>query len=319
MSTRAALPACTASASAAALALVVQPVGIRDWPLLDMAVTRLLDGGLEAAYSMPGFLQGPLALVVGLAFHPLPHAEQVWAVVAGAALGPLLWWFCRPLPWSLALLPVLPWASFAAAGHPDDLGAVVLMLVACRKGSGLIVAAAAAFKPWAVAGVAALRSLPAWAAFVVGTALLWLPVVLAHPSTEIQHNPIQSASPMGYVFDGVMPAWVRPAQLLLIAVVALIAARRVTLERAMLAALAVRVMTEPGDFDYYFGPLALLGAVTGSRRTTVLVVLAWLAKVSPWPAATRLVLLVALLAVVVRPTEDTQPERAEVQQPVLVG
>lgn len=294
MRTRAAI----AAVAAAALAVAVQPAGIQDWHLLDEAVSRLLDG--TGAYSAPSFLEGPLTLLVGLVFHPLPHADQVWAVLAGLALGPLLLLSPR-LSWSGALLPVIPWAAFAAAGHPDDLAAVTLLLLVGRR-PGLTVAVAAAFKPWAVAGVAAFRTVKAWIVFGLVSVVLWLPFLLAHPATHAQWVRVHPGSPMLLVFGkGTLPDWTRPAQLLLVVAVAWGAARFVDTRRAVLAALIVRVMTEAGDFDYYFGPLALMSTVVGERRATALLVVSWAGKFAPGSAVVRLVTLLAALVVVVLP------------------
>jgi hypothetical protein len=301
--------------AAAALALAGQSAGTQDWRLLSEAVDRLLTGGFTGAYSDPSFLEGPLTLGVGLVFHPVPHAAQVWAVLAGLALGPLLL-LTRRLSWSLALLPVVPWAAFAASGHPDDLAAVVLLILACRSRPGVLVAVAAAFKPWAVAGVATFRNLRTWMIFAGLSVVLWLPMLLAHPATQAQWTDARPASPMLLVFGrGTLPDWTRPVQLLLVVAVAWLAARWVGPERAILAALVVRVMTEAGDFDYYFGPLALLAAVTGSRRATALTTLAWAGKFAPAPAVVRLVVLAAALAVVLLPERVNVPALT-VREPV---
>jgi hypothetical protein len=284
--------ALVASAAGGSLAVVVQPVVMQDWQTTDLAVSRLLHGGLPAVYGDPGFLEGPLSLLVGLAFHPFgSNAPLVWAAFAGAMIGPLLL-LARQDSWTLALLPVAPWAAFAAAGHPDDLGAVALMVLAAYRAHGWFLAGAVAFKPWGVAGCAALRSRRDWFVFGSLTVALWLPVLLSHPRTNGQFIVVQSASPMALVFGaGTLPVWVRPTQMLLLAGGGWLAARRVSVLSAMTMAMAIRVGTEPGGFDYYFGPLALLAAASGSRRTTALVVLCWLAKFGPEPALGRLLLL----------------------------
>lgn len=288
-----------ASASAGSLAVVVQPVVMQDWQTTDQAVTRLLHGGLPAVYSDPGFLEGPLSLLVGLVFHPFGSAAPLlWAAFAGAMLGPLLL-LTRQNSWTLTLLPLAPWAAFAAAGHPDDLGAIALMLAAVYRAPGWCVAGAVAFKPWGVAGCAALRSRRDWLVFAAFALALWLPVLLAHPATTGQWVVVQRASPMALLFGaGVLPVWVRPVQLAIIGGASWLAARRVPARAAMVVALAVRIATEPGAFDYYFGPLVLMAAASGSRRTTVLAVLAWLMKSAPDPALWRtgLLFLVAMSA-----------------------
>lgn len=294
--------AAVAAALAAALAVVVQPVVMQDWPTADDASQRLLHGGLSAVYSDPGFLEGPLSLLVGLVFHPFGSAGPVvWAGFAGAMLGPLLL-LSRRDSWALTLLPVTPWAAFAAAGHPDDLGAVALMLLACYRTPGWCLGAAVAFKPWAVAGCGALRSRRDWLIFAGFAFALWLPVLLSHPATSGQWIVVQQASPMALLFGaGVLPGWVRPAQLLTIAGAGWLAARKVSTQAAMTVAMAVRIATEPGAFDYYFGPLVLLAAATGSKRTTVLAVLAWTVKPGPDPAIWRAVLLAAVMVSAMAP------------------
>jgi hypothetical protein len=299
-----------ASTLAGSLAAVVQPVVMQDWQTTDLAVTRLLHGGLTNVYADPGFLEGPLSLLIGLALHPLgSSAALVWAVLAGAMLGPLLL-LSRQDSWVLTLLCVAPWASFAAAGHPDDLGAVALMLLAAYRAPGWCLAAAVAFKPWAVAGMGALRSRRDLLIFAGFAVVLWLPVLLSHPAMSGQWIVVQTASPMALVFGaGRLPGWVRPAQLLAMAGSGWFAARRVSVPASMTVALAVRIATEPGGFDYYFGPLVLMAAVSGSRRTTVLAVGAWLVKFAPDPAWWRLALLVAVAVSALRLANDVGTDR----------
>jgi hypothetical protein len=107
----------------------------------------------------------------------------------------------------------------------------------------------------------------------------------------VQHN-----APLHVLVTGHLPGWVRAAQLIACALVGYLVTRRSGVAAGLTAGLAVRILLEPGDFDYYFGSLAI--AATG-RRQSFLVLAAWATKMVPFQPWPRLILL--LLIVLAKP------------------
>lgn len=289
-----------AAAVAAALALAVQAQTIQDYVALHGATERLLHGGLGAVYSDAGFLEGPLTLIVGLILYPFGDAGATLLTVAvGLALWPLLILAervaRRPLPRPVVAVTVVPWVSLSCSGHADDVAAVGLALAACLALPGVWLAVGAAFKPWAVAGVGAIRSWRSACVFGVASLALWLPVLLSHPVTDGETIPVQPNAPLYLLTPGVLPGWVRTAQLLTVMVVGFAVSRRHGAAVGLVAAMAVRIMLEPGDFDYYFGTLIVAAAATGTRRVPLLVLAAYSAKFLPLQPAPRLALLLLVV------------------------
>ncbi len=173
--------------------------------------------------------------------------------------------------------------------HPDDVLALtllaVLVAVVARRGpaapavAGLALSLAVAAKPWAVVGLPLLLVLPrgrwravALAAAAVGVA--WLPFLLAARGTTGALAPPVRVSDtsvlwwLGWHDAGVVPAWVRPAQLLGGPAVALVAVLRRRWAGAILAGLALRLFLDPQHLGYYAAGavLAALVADLASRR-----------------------------------------------------
>jgi hypothetical protein len=176
--------------------------------------------------------------------------------------------------------------------HLDDMLALALAsaaayLIARHQAwwlAAALLGTAAATKPWAIIfvpiifGVPRVRRSQAALVLVVTAGLWWLPFIIGGPGTvsSLAHFPVQMRP--GAVFwplgvHGFVQGWLRPVQFAGgIAAGALIARRG---ERAWLAAplaaLAVRVITDPYSFSYYgLGPVlfAILWDLTrpGSRR-----------------------------------------------------
>lgn len=201
------------------------------------------------------------------------------------------------------------WAKLGGYGHLDD--AIVLTaatggVVLCRRRMPLVVAAliglAIATKPWAVIflplaiemGTAGQvvppsrwsRLRPVVVAVVVGV-LAWAPFVLYEPSTLRSLRPTVkvAADSVLSLFGAATepPGWLRIAQLGLASGVALAAVLRRVPEGVILAAVAVRLVTDPGTWGYYT-PALLLGALLWDVART-----SW-----RWPVTT---LVMALLLV----------------------
>lgn len=132
----------------------------------------------------------------------------------------------------------------------------------------MLLGVAAAAKPWAIAFAPVVLALPGrrivrLLLVAAVPALTWVPFVLAEPETldvtefRIEVDPTSTLRALG-VDDDETPSWARPAQLIGGAVVATMAVRRGRPHTAVLAAVAVRLLFEPGAHRYYTA-----GAVLG--------------------------------------------------------
>jgi hypothetical protein len=247
--------------------------------------------GLHLYAAHPVLQIGPLALAVAALLRMLgPDNGQVMAIAAMSVTGPLVlsgvW---RLLPGSergrntrllfagLLFLPV--WAELTTHfGHLDDLLALCFSVAALHAISrqnpvwaGLAVAAAVDAKPWAAAFVAILLALPrrqwlaALAAFTGGVAVAWLPFLIADPHSLIAAqftipNDHSSALRVLGINAASTPSWDRTAQIVLGAVGGALAVWRGRWQAALLVALAVRILLDPGVYAYYTSGV-LLGTI----------------------------------------------------------
>jgi hypothetical protein len=129
-------------------------------------------------------------------------------------------------------------------------------------------------KPWAVAGLPLLgRDIRAWA-IAAACQVVWLPFVIDILAGDVQQA-TQAGSPLRPLLGVAqsVPTWWRGAQLLAIVVAAAVcvAVRRV--DAALTVALCVRMLLDPGDFDYYPASVALVALTLGRMRAAVIVVL----------------------------------------------
>jgi hypothetical protein len=168
------------------------------------------------------------------------------------------------------MLGVPLWMELAVHySHLDDalalaLAAAAAWAAAARRGwAGPLLGAAIAAKPWAAGFLPLLWALPPgrrrsgvlWAIAVPLGA--WLPFAVADPGMvwSTSHFTIQNASDSALRILGVhaarTPGWCRPAQLLGGVAVAALAVRRGRWPAVLLAAVAVRLLLDPGTYDYY--------------------------------------------------------------------
>jgi hypothetical protein len=195
-------------------------------------------------------------------------------------------------------LPVaLAW-GFDSGGwkHLDDelaltLVAVASYLIAKRRlwwVIGLFLGTAVAAKPWAVILVPILCGIPrqerakSTLLMLVIAAAWWAPFMIASPGTVQALGPFQIEVRDGSVLQllglhGEVQQWLRPTQVLVGLAVAFLVVKRRGWSAAPLAAMTIRVATDPYVFAYYgLGPIvfALLADATrpSRRRAPVFVV-----------------------------------------------
>lgn len=190
-------------------------------------------------------------------------------------------------------LPVMAvWSEVAVQwAHPDDVLAIgfsVLTLRMLRCGlpltAALLLAAATGCKPWALAFAPLLLLVPKprWVAsamvFTGAVILTWLPFYLADPGTVTAGrfgipNSLASSPRVLGEHAASTPSWCRPAQLIGGAGLVLLAIRGQRWPAAILVAVALRLLLDPGTKNYYDAGL-LVG--------TAICDLALLAGPIPW-------------------------------------
>lgn len=188
------------------------------------------------------------------------------------------------------VVAAVAWVPLAARYlHIDDALAVLAIVgavvaIRCERGvlAGLLVGAAIGCKPWAAPMMPMLAGLPrtqwrrAAAAAVAATAAVWLPFLIAAPSMVRAGSPqvdVSDASVLRLfgVPGGIGPGWVRPVQLVVAGVCATVAATRGRWTGVALVVLAVRILVDPGTFEYYTSALVIAALVwdTVARSSAV--------------------------------------------------
>lgn len=319
-----------------------------------------LPGGLRVLANYPEQQTGPLSLLFVTPFTALGR-EAAW--VMGALLmsmaSPLLVWRLEqaaragdaPVDERRLRIAVLAggvvlvsaWTPLALTyGKVDDvltLASIVVAMsfVADRRfvAAGVAIGLAMAFKPWAAFAAVLLLAVPRGrrreptAVAVVIVAACWLPFVLADPATLTAAVPAVRVGTRSILhLLGVAavdpPSWIRPAQLLLMAALALGAVCRGRWPAVLLVGVAGRLIVDPQTFTYYTSGL-VLGALAwdlcGERRSVPWWTLGTFVSLNLAPevlpdraaAAARLVTLVAIVVwIVLRPPSDSRaPERYE--------
>ncbi len=280
-----------------AWALDAWPVSGLSWHFFAEGSDQLLhSSGLHVYADHPELQTGPLALVVAAVLQPLsPAAAQRVALVLMTAVGPLLLAALatrmpvrrRTARVFLAGVFLLPaWTVLSVRwGHLDDVlamavavGAVCAVSARRPAWAGVALAAAITSKPWAIGFLPLVLALPAHrvrAALLAaaGTAIAWLPFVLADPGTLTALRPNVALVPSSGLHTlgargEVVPAWGRTAQLLLApaAALAVVLSRRWT--GVLLVAVAVRLALDPQDNAYYVGGAAVAAVVFDLLGTT---------------------------------------------------
>ncbi|MBD3785302.1 MAG: hypothetical protein IE926_20540, partial [Micrococcales bacterium] len=236
------------------------PSGV-SWHWFAEGSRQLLAEGTSVYAQHPDLQVGPLTLLVVAGARAVAgaHALGLLQVLSTVCLAVVGWALLR----LLGAAPSAPRVAGALAGwlvlapawavlavrwvHPDDVLALTLLAVlvaaVARPGrwsaevAALAVVLAVAAKPWAVVGVPLLLALPRarWRAVglaVVGVAAVWLPFLLAARGTTGALAPPVRVSDtsvlwwLGLHDGGVVPAWVRPVQLVGAPALALLAVLR---------------------------------------------------------------------------------------------
>jgi hypothetical protein len=262
-------------------------------------------GGLHLYAEHAEYQFGPLAVVFAAPIARLPDAaDEVVAMLAASALGLVafaavtraLTWTGAPasrLVWTVTgVVFVVVWADVAVrTAHIDDAialagTAIALAAVAAPDRAGrraavvLALGVAAAAKPWAIAFAPlvfatnggridrrGVRDLALVGAIAIAG---WVPFVVADHGTldtssfEIVNDPTSVLRAIG-IDAATTPGWVRPAQLGGGFGLAMVAVRRARWPAAVLAAVAWRLLLEPGAHRYYTAGF-VLGALMVELR-----------------------------------------------------
>jgi hypothetical protein len=260
--------------------------------------------GLHLYAGHPEYHLGPLAFLAGSATLPLPPAAgALVAQAVMAALGLIVLRQVERVGLRLAgdaarrvqtsvlvggLLLAPSWYDAAvSSGHLDDvlvLTALGFLLPAVLDGrataAGALVGLAGGAKSWGVILLPILLAMPARrrrALLVTAEVLgaVWGPFFLAAPAGTLRAMQVNiGVSPLSAVYSlgvhaGQVPGWLRPLQVLVALAAGVVAVRRGRWLAVPLAAIAARLMLDPGVLGYYDTGLvvaALTWDVAGRRR-----------------------------------------------------
>ncbi len=329
--------------AALAIACGVVAGGRGDWDVFASAGRSMLGSdGLSVYIHHPDVQTGPVSLVLARVLAITPRNGFVACAVICAVLG-LVAIRClekaqRPDRASEnrsasfttllgGLVVVFWWAKLGGYGHLDDalvLTSAAAAMLCVRRDRGALAAVligiAIATKPWAVilvpltfgtVGPLWKRIQPPLISCVVG-GCLWLPFFIAEPHTLRALKPTVNVAPDSVlaVFglaNNSIPGWLRIAQLLGALALATLVVWRGRYGGVLLAAVAVRMATDPATWSYYTVGF-MLGALAWDLYETnsitpkatwcaaVLLLPPWLI---PWDDVRAITRLVACLAAVV--------------------
>jgi hypothetical protein len=278
-----------------------------DWSFFVRATDVLLGriaghAPLSVYADFPNIQIGPASLVSALPLRFLGGAEGSAVVAVIMAVAPAALFLAErsasvlsvhrpeaPVAVLVAGVLVIPmWHEVAVFGHLDD--ALVLLALAWAMYSvsrghpvitGVALALAMSAKPWAAGAVVIIAALPsararaqALATSLGLLALAWSPFLLGDPRTagslssfRLDVTASSTLALLG-VDEGPMPAWVRPTQVLIAAVLGWIAVRKGRWAAVPIVVVASRLALEPANFSYYYGGLVLAAALldVGMRR-----------------------------------------------------
>ncbi|MCW2526977.1 MAG: hypothetical protein JWM76_1837 [Pseudonocardiales bacterium] len=308
------------------------------WHYFSSGAGALFSGQGLHIYAQHRELQiGPVALVAAAPFSLIAHGTlgQVLAMSVMISAGLYLLLQVRGLvtaegseanrKFVIAGLLFIPiWIELAIHwAHLDDVLALLFGVVALRAAwsdrfllAAALAALAADSKPWAVGfGAIVLLSLPCWrrpaTVYVSIVALAWLPFYLADHRTLAAGSfkiPNDRASVIRLfgIENASTPSWCRPAQILLIILVAVCVAKRGRGATVILVVVAARLLLDPGTKNYYDAGLATGAVIFDLSLTTSLI---------PWLTLTT----AALFWLPSYLLSEHPTERAWLRAVVLVG
>ncbi|MCU1373861.1 MAG: hypothetical protein JWO68_1147 [Actinomycetia bacterium] len=257
-----------------------------------------LPGGLQLWRAHPDYQFGPATVAVAAVLRLLAGSHDAWAArLLLTPIAPVLVWLLedaalavRPaidprrlrraaLLAGLVLVPIWDYIALGSLHLDDGVALTCAVLAAWALARRHPMAAAVALglaanaKPWAAAFLPLALAVPAGdrrrtATVALGLAVLpWAPFFLGAPGTlrALQgfHIPTMSSSAL-HVLDAAArrtPGWDRPLQLVLGTAVAALAVRRGRWPGALLAAVSVRLLLDPGSHLYYTASLVVVALV----------------------------------------------------------
>ncbi len=257
-----------------------------DWDFFT-GIARMLLGseGLSVYAAHPECQTGPLSLLLTALLAPHGRVALSAAVLVTGLVA--LRWATRLAvgrnlitTWALGSLLMVWWPYLATSGHLDDAltlalaSAATAMTVQGRRGpAAVLLGISLAIKPWSVfllpltwqpgTGVRGWRP-PALSVFI--GALMWSPFLVAAPRTFGGLQPQLRIAPdslfrlLGIDASSTIIHSLRLPQLLLSAAVVMIAVRQGRHAGALLGGIAVRMLLDPGTWNYYTAGF-VLGAV----------------------------------------------------------
>ncbi|MBW4041198.1 MAG: hypothetical protein HIU86_03590 [Acidobacteria bacterium] len=240
----------------------------------------------------PELQMGPLTFIVAQPFSLLPaEAGRVVAAAAMAGVGLLAVRELRALVPPVTRRDATRWLVLSAVflvgwlevavrfGHMDDVMALFCGLVAVRFAradrlvlAGVLFALAIDFKPWAAPFAVVLlmrpmsrRRIAAIVVMLVVVAAAWLPFLALDPAIMQVTRFVIRVDPAStlHLFSlagSSTPAWCRPAQFGVGALLALLLVRTGRWHAALVVVIAVRLLLDPATQPYYDSGL-LLGSV----------------------------------------------------------
>ena len=262
-------------------------------------------GGLHVYAGLPFLQFGPAAFVAAAGTAPFGPRGLLVAQVVGVLAGVLVLVAIRDLARRtrpdlslieidrrtlLAGLFVIPVWSYLAVSvvHLDDVltllfGVLGLRAVMSDRSilAGVLLALAVDAKPWALPFAVLLVLLPrhrrrsAVLAYAAVVAVAWLPFLLGdHGTLQALRYTIPNTDYSALRVLGIdtprTPSWDRPAQIVVGVAVGLLAVARGRWPLVLLAAMAARVVLDPGTNRYYVAGIvvgAMVWDVAGSRRS----------------------------------------------------
>lgn len=271
------------------LFLAHRPFG--DWVFYASAGRQLLTSHRAHIFRLELVQMGPPPLLlIGITDKVFGSSGHVAIGIAAASLAAWATWRVLAVRigyWPTALLGAVAvavaWVDATIRfGHPEDvlaLTCIVTALTLVQKAkpsataAAVLVGIAAACKPWSLIASPLLLGLPrekwlrALTTALEAAVVWWIPFVVEDPisvrQTLTAKFAVQTHSPLHLIgiASGLTPHWVRPTQLLLATAACGFLVMRGRMVEGLVAAFAIRVLIEGGDYVYYASGPVVFGFV----------------------------------------------------------